>query len=53
VNKTYRQLLFNIFAAVMLISMTVLDTTESYDNMVFFVFFYSLFVFCGGIQKKT
>lgn len=53
VNRTYRQLLFNLFAAIMLISMTVLDTTESYDNMVFFAFFYTLFVFCGGIQKKT
>jgi hypothetical protein len=53
VNKAYRQLLFNLFAAIMLISMTVLDTTESYDNMVFFAFFYTLFVFCGGIQKKT
>jgi O-antigen ligase len=53
VNKTYRQLLFNLFAAIMLISMTVLDTTESYDNMVFFAFFYTFFVFCGGIQKKT
>jgi O-antigen ligase len=53
VNKAYRQLLFNLFAAIMLISMTVLDTTESYDNMVFFAFFYTLFVFCGGIEKKT
>ncbi len=53
VNKAYRQLLFNLFAAIILISMTVLDTTESYDNMVFFAFFYTLFVFCGGIQKKT
>jgi O-antigen ligase len=53
VSKAYRQLLFNLFAAIMLISMTVLDTIESYDNMVFFAFFYTLFVFCGGIQKKT
>jgi hypothetical protein len=53
VNKAYRMLLFNLFAAILLISMTVLDTTESYDNMVFFSFFYTLFVFCGGIQKKT
>jgi hypothetical protein len=53
VNKAYRQLLFNLFAAVMLISMTVLDTTESYDNMVFFAFFYTLFVFCDGVNKKT
>ena len=53
VNKAYRQLLFNLFAAILLISMTVLDTTESYDNMVFFAFFYTLFVFCGGVQKKT
>jgi O-antigen ligase len=53
VNKAYRQLLFNIFAAIILISMAVLDTTESYDNMVFFAFFFTLFVFCGGIPKKT
>jgi len=52
VNKAYKMLLFNLFAATMLISMTVLDTTESYDNMVFFAFFFTLFVFCGGIQKK-
>ena len=52
VNKAYRQLLFNLFAAIILISMTVLDTTESYDNMVFFAFFYTLFVFCGGIKKN-
>jgi hypothetical protein len=54
VNRSYRYLLFNLFTATMLISMTVLDTIESYDNMVFFVFFYSLFVFnFADPQKKT
>jgi hypothetical protein len=52
-NRSYRYLLFNLFTAIMLISMTVLDTIESYDNMVFFVFFYSLFVFNYGHPQKN
>jgi O-antigen ligase len=44
-SKTYRILLFNLFAGIMLISMFTLDTLESYDSIVFFAFFYSLFVF--------
>lgn len=53
-NKSSGYLLFNLFVLTMIISMTVLDTIESYDNMVFFAFFYSLFVFGFGIsQKKT
>jgi hypothetical protein len=52
-SRSYRYLLFNLFSAIMLISMMILDTIESYDNMVFFVFFYSLFVFgSGNLQKK-
>ena len=50
-NKTYRFLLFNIFAGIMLISMLVLDTYESYDSMVFFAFFYCLFVFGSGKKE--
>ena len=49
-SHSYRYLLFNLFSAIMLISMTVLDTIESYDNMVFFAFFYSLFVF--GLENS-
>ncbi len=45
VSRSYRYLLFNLFAVTVLVSMLVLDTIESYDNMVFFAFFYSLFVF--------
>ena len=54
VGRSYRYLLFNQFALTVLISMMVLDTIESYDNMVFFAFFYSLFVFGSTypIQKK-
>jgi hypothetical protein len=51
--RSYRQLLFNMFFILILISMTILDTIESYDNMVFFGFFYTFFVLCGEIQKKT
>ena len=47
-TKTYHSLLFNLFAGIILISMLTLDTLESYDNIVFFAFFYCLFVF--GIQ---
>jgi hypothetical protein len=53
-RRTYRIFLFNIFAGILLISMLVLDTLESYDSMVFFSFFYCLFVFAsaaGGNSK--
>lgn len=43
--RTYRHLLFNLFAGIMLLSMLALDTLESYDSMVFFAFFYTVFVF--------
>lgn len=46
--KAYRYLLFNIFAGILLLSMLVLDTLESYDSIVFFAFFYCLFVFATG-----
>jgi len=45
VNRSTRYLLFNLFAVIILVSMMVLDTIESYDNMVYFAFFYTLFVF--------
>ena len=44
-THAYRSLLFNLFAGIMALSMLTLDTLESYDSMVFFAFFYSLFVF--------
>jgi len=55
VSRSYRYLLFNLFALTVLVSMLVLDTIESYDNVVFFAFFYSLFVFGSAypIQEKT
>jgi hypothetical protein len=54
VNRSTRHLLFNLFLFIILLSMTVLDTIESYDNMVFFAFFYSFFVFnFTSPQKKT
>jgi len=45
INRSYRLLLFNIFTGIMIISMLTLDTLESFDSIVFFTFFYSLFVF--------
>jgi hypothetical protein len=51
-NKTSRFLLFNIFAGIMLTSMLVLDTFESYDSMVFFAFLYCLFVFGTGKKEE-
>ena len=42
-TPVYGQLLFNIFAGIMLISMLILDTLESYDSIVFFAFFFSFF----------
>jgi len=44
-NGANNNLLFNLFALIILISMLVMDTLESYDSMVFFAFFYSLLVF--------
>jgi hypothetical protein len=52
-NKTCRFLLFNIFAGIMLTSMLVLDTFESYDSMVFFAIFYCLFVFGSGRKEEN
>jgi hypothetical protein len=50
-SGAYRFLLFNLFAGIMLISMLSLDTLESYDNMVFFTFFYCLFVFGVSFEE--
>jgi hypothetical protein len=47
------QLLFNIFAGIVLISMLILDTLESYDSIVFFAFFYCLFVLSQQSQHTT
>lgn len=44
-TRTYRHLLFNLFAGIMLLSMLAMDTLESYDSMVFFACFYTVFVF--------
>ncbi len=52
VNRSTRYLLFNLFAVIVLVSMMVLDTIESYDNMVYFAFFYTLFAFGPGIPIK-
>ncbi len=49
-NKTYRFMLFNMFAIIMALSMLILDALEGYQIMVFFAFFYSLFVF--ALQKN-
>ncbi len=50
-TRTYRSLLFNLFAGIMLTSMLVLDTLESYDSMVFFASFYCLLVFASGRKE--
>jgi hypothetical protein len=54
-TKTYRSLLFNLFAGIILISMLTIEALESYENMVFFAFFYCLFVFGikGPVNNKT
>jgi len=44
-TKSHRVLLFNLFMMLVFLSMLVLDTLESYDSIVFFAFFYSLFAF--------
>jgi len=45
-KKLSGKLLFNLFMILILISMVIIDTLESYDSIVFFVFFYSLFLTC-------
>ncbi len=45
VSKTFRYLLFNLFAGIIFISMFTLDTIESYDSIEFFAYFYGFFVF--------
>jgi hypothetical protein len=52
-SNTYRFLLFNVFTGIIMISMLTLDTLESYDNMVFFTFFYCLFVFVVSFEDVT
>jgi hypothetical protein len=44
-NKATKSLVFNLFALTVGISMFVLDTLESYDNVAFFAFFYTVLVF--------
>ncbi len=44
-NKTNNYMLTHMFLITMAISMSVLDTLEGYQSIVFFAFFYSLFVF--------
>lgn len=43
--------LFNVFAAMFIISMFAIDTLEGYDSVAFFALFYCLFVF-GTKQKR-
>jgi hypothetical protein len=43
-RKSFKSLIFNLFVLIILTSMLVMDTMESYDSMVFFAFFYSLLV---------
>ncbi|HLO58207.1 MAG TPA: O-antigen ligase family protein [Bacteroidales bacterium] len=47
-SKAYTQLLFNQMLLITGISMMVIDTLESYDNIVFFSFFFCLFAFNYG-----
>jgi hypothetical protein len=47
-TKCYKNLLFNIFAAIIVVSMLANDTLESYEGIVFFSFYYCLFAF--GLQ---
>ncbi len=44
-NRATKSLVFNLFALTVGISMFVLDTLESYDNVAFFAFFYTVLVF--------
>jgi hypothetical protein len=43
-RNSFKSLIFNLFALIILASMLAMDTMESYDSMVFFAFFYSLLV---------
>jgi O-antigen ligase len=49
--KLFNNLLFSLFFILIGVSMCTLDTLESYDSVVFFSFFYSLFL--AGNSKKT
>jgi O-antigen ligase len=53
VRACYTNLLFNIFAALVLMSMFANDTLESYVGIVFFSFFYSLFCFASPGDKQA
>jgi hypothetical protein len=44
-RRAWNSLPFNLFALTLIISMFVLDTLESYHNVAFFGFFYTVFVF--------
>jgi hypothetical protein len=52
-RKATRIFLFNIFIGITGLSMIALDTLESYDSVVFFSFFYSLFVFGVTAPEKN
>jgi hypothetical protein len=43
-NDLHKDLLFNLFSGIILLSMLSIDTFESYDSIVFFSVFYSLFI---------
>ncbi|MBN2812660.1 MAG: O-antigen ligase family protein [Bacteroidales bacterium] len=51
-RKAAQYQLFNIFAAIFLISMFAIDTLEGYDSVAFFALFYCLFVFGTRPKKK-
>lgn len=53
VRACYTNMLFNIFAALVLMSMFANDTLESYVGIVFFSFFYSLFCFASPGDQQA
>jgi hypothetical protein len=50
--RATHRLLFNSFGIIIIVSMFLLDTMESYDSIAFFASFYSLFVF-GNREFKN
>lgn len=52
-RKAFHNYLRNIFLIIVILSMLVMDTLESYDSIVFFALFYSLFVFGLSHEDKT
>ncbi len=53
INKAYNNVLFNVFAVIIIVSMFILDTLESYFSIAFFVFFYTLLVFLWHKKNST